>query len=494
MKHVVKTMNKPASKLHASACTQHPVFELLARYRAVFGAAWGMRRELVGPRRLTDEAAFLPAALSLRDTPIHPAPRRLAFAMMALFGIALIWASIGEVDIVAIARGRVVVSERTKLIQPLQTSIVQEVLVKDGDRVVAGQPLVALDPTSATADKFSILEQYKAAQSESLRTQLLLAALKGQSATLPTSRDFFPKEWTKTELRSATAQLDAEWGEIQAKLSRFRSELARRQAETETARAIMAKLEATLPLSRQREEDFQKLALQGFMASHAGQDRQRERIELERDLDTQRARLYEASASSAESENAKAAYLAETLRSLHERLARADLTREQTLQEQLKAVQREKITTLLAPVAGMVQQLAVHTQGGVVTDAQVLMVIVPDSAGLRAEVTLDNKDIGFVHLGQQAEIKFDTFNFTRYGTVDAEVQMVTADAVSDEKLGAVFPVALRLHRETIDVDGSPVRLSAGMNITAEIKTGKRKVIEYLFSPVQRATRESLRER
>ena len=135
-----------------------------------------------------------------------------------------------------------------------------------------------------------------------------------------------------------------------------------------------------------------------------------------------------------------------------------------------------------------------HTEGGVVTEAQPLMVIVPEDANVTAEVTLENKDIGFVSVGQEAEIKLETFTFTRYGTVKATVKTVTGDAVNDEKRGAIFPVMLSLGKTTIDVDGKAVRLSPGMNVTAEIKTGRRRVIEFLLSPVQRAVGESLRER
>jgi hemolysin D len=477
---------------------RHPARDLLARYGAVFKTAWQHRHELAGPQRLADEAAFLPAALSLQDTPVHPAPRRLAFALITLFLIALTWSIFGQVDIVAVAPGRIVVSERTKVIQPLEVSVVKRVLVKDGDRVEAGQPLVELDPTSANADKTSIDEQLKSAQSEVLRTRTLmqaLAALPASSAPgldLPARR--IPADWTSEDAGAARAQLGAEWSDITARLAKAAAEIARRQAEIATVREMVAKLEATVPIARQREADFRQLAEQGFMSSHANQDRARERIELERDLATQRARLAEANATLRESENSRAAYLAETRHALQEREAAADLKRSQGTQEQAKAAQREKLTTLTAPVKGTVQQLATHTEGGVVTEAQALMVIVPEDAQVSAEVTLENKDIGFVNPHQEAQIKLETFTYTRYGTVKAKVKSVTADAVNDEKRGAIFPVTLGLERTTIEVDGKEIRLSPGMNLTAEIKTGQRRIIEFLLSPVQRATSESLRER
>ncbi len=142
-------------------------------------------------------------------------------------------------------------------------------------------------------------------------------------------------------------------------------------------------------------------------------------------------------------------------------------------------------------MAGTVQQLAMHTEGGVVTEAQALMVTVPDSASssVSAEVTLENKDIGFVSPGQDVAIKLETFTFTRYGTVEK----VTQDAVNDEKRGAIFPATLKLNQTHIDVDGKQIELAPGMDMTAEIKTGQRRVIEFLLSPTQKAESDSFRD-
>lgn len=478
---------------------RHPALELLSHYRAVFRATWERRHELAGPRRLADEAAFLPAALSLQETPAHPAPRRLAVALCVLFVIALAWAVLGQVDIVAVAPGRIVVSERTKTLQPLEASVVKRVLVKDGDTVQAGQVLVELDATNATADQASVQEQWASAAAEELRTAALLSALRTNRApTLPPSPaaagEGRGEGGILPQHTSTTAQLHAEWQDITARLAKLAAERARREAELATVRALIAKLEATLPIAMQREADFRRLTEQGFVSSHAGQDRTRERVEQEGDLVTQRARLAEAKAALQEAEQARAAYLAETQRALGERQAQAALKREQLTQERSKTEQRSRLTQLSAPVAGTVQQVAVHTEGGVVTPAQVLMVIVPKDAEVTAEVVIDNKDIGFVNAGQVAAIKLETFPFTRYGTVAATVKSVTADAVSDEKRGAIFPATLSLNHAGIDIDGKRIALSPGMNLTAEIKTGRRRVIEYLLSPIKRIASESLGER
>jgi len=473
----------------------HPAAELWSRYATIFRAAWAGRRELAGPKRLTDEAAFLPAALSLQEIPPHPAPRRLAWAVCALFTIAVIWAIFGEIDIVAVAQGRIVVSERTKTLQPLETSVVKRVLVKDGDLVQAGQVLVELDATNASADSASVREQLGSSWSEELRTQALLEAL---GKNVPPQPSLPPEAaWGKDGVppqAATTNQLQAEWLDVTAKLSKLGAEQSRRQAEIVTVQELIAKLNATLPIAKQREADFKSLTEQGFVSGHAVQDRTRERIEQERDLATQQARLSEARAALAEAQQARAAYLAETQRLLSDRNAQAGMKRLQLVQERAKTDQRSRLTQLTASVAGRVQQVAVHTEGGVVTPAQVLMVIVPADARVTAEVTVDNKDIGFVNVGDAAEIKLETFPFTRYGTVLAKVSSLTADAVNDEKRGAIFPATLTLAQPNLLVDGKRINLSPGMNVTAEIRTGRRRVIEYLLSPVQKAMRESLGER
>ena len=276
----------------------HPVTTLLSRYRTILSAAWQARAQLAGPTRLADEAAFLPAALSLQESPLHPAPRRMAYAIMGLFIIALLWSIVGKIDIVAIAQGRIVVSERTKLVQPLERSVVKRVLVQDGDKVQAGQPLVELDPTIASADKASVDEQVKAAESDTLRARAILAAF---AAGQPRPKATYPSHWSAADTASAQAQLEAEWSDITAKLAKLGSEINRRQAEISTARELIAKLEATVPIARQRERDVATLAEEGYLPSHAGQDKTRERIELERDLATQRARLSEPQAALRES-------------------------------------------------------------------------------------------------------------------------------------------------------------------------------------------------
>ncbi len=232
------------------------------------------------------------------------------------------------------------------------------------------------------------------------------------------------------------------------------------------------------------------LAKQGYVSRHDDQDRIQARIEMEHDLATVRAGQAETAVTIEQAKQALAAWQADTLKTLNERHAKADLQQRQLQAEDVKASQRVRLTTLTAPVDGTVQQLAVHTTGGVVTPAQVLLVVVPEKGQVMADVILENKDVGFVNVGQPAEIKLETFPATRYGTVPGKVATITADAVmQDPKAqssgggpedkpaspvgGAVFPATLTLAQNIIDVGGKQIRLTPGMNLTAEIKTGRR---------------------
>ena len=300
--------------------------------------------------------------------------------------------------------------------------------------------------------------------------------------------------WSTAEQAAAQAQLLSEWQDINAKLAKLDAEANRRNAEIGTVQQTVAKLSATVPMAQTREDDFKKLVAQGFVSSHMTQDKTRERVELERDLSTTQARLLEAQSTLRETQQARVAYRMETQRLLNDRQAQAASKLQQLAQDQTKAAQRERQTQLVAPVAGVIQQLAVHSIGGVVTPAQPLMIVVPESATVTAEISIANQDIGFVNAGQAAEVKLETFSYTKYGTVSATVDMVTADAVTDEKKGSYYPATLTLAKSDMLVDGKRVHISPGMNITAEIKTGQRRIIEYLLSAVQRAGSESLRER
>lgn len=266
----------------STALSPGPVAALLGRYAAVLRAAWAAREELAGPRRMVQECAFLPAALALQETPPHPAPRRVALALCALFVLTLLWAGLGELDIVAVGQGRIKLSEGAKQIQPLETSVVKAIHVQEGSKVQAGAVLIELDSVTADAEVRQVQAERQAALAEQRRTRALIAALNANSM-----RDPLPPLVGADHPAAApeeSSRLLAEWRDIQAKRSKLLAESLRRRAELQTLERQVTKLRTTLPLLKQREQDFRDLGAQGFVSHHAGQDRLLDRVNLEQDL------------------------------------------------------------------------------------------------------------------------------------------------------------------------------------------------------------------
>lgn len=495
--------------INTNVTPPHPVRQLLTRYNAILLAAWAARRELAGPARLADERAFLPAALSLQETPVHPAPRRAAIAIMVLFSITVAWACLSHVDVVAIAHGRIVITDRTKLVQPLENAVIKAIHVKNGDQVSEGQLLVELDATTTQADSKRLHTEKEWATSELLRTQALLKSIDSKKPPKIVSNDDAILEYKE----QIDTLLKAEWSDIISKLEKLDADAAHRKAEIRTIETQLNKLQALLPTAQQREQDFIRLAKQGYVPQHDLQDRQREKLELEQDIAIQNARKSEYYSALRQNENERSVFLSETKKNLQNRYNQANLEFNRITEEIIKAEQKNALTRLNSPVSGVVQQLGVHTPGGVVTAAQVLMIIVPSNRNVIAEVQIENKDIGFVSAGQSAEIKIDAFPYTRYGTIPGTLTILAADAVSRDAMqstqyqteqdpspaqanaaSAFFPATLELAQSHLNIDGRKIDLSPGLSLTAEIKTGKRRIVEYLFSPLQQYADESMRER
>ncbi len=452
------------------------LWDLFKRYGAAFRHAWQHRAEMQGVERLPHEAQFLPAALSLQKTPVSPAPRLAMWLMIAVALLTLLWAMFGHIDVVATAQGKIVPNGRIKTIQPIETAAIKSIHVTDGQLVKAGQILIELDATAAQADQDRLRGDLGVARLEVARGQAMLAAL-DKGAMLKLER---PEGVSDTVFDEARRLLAGQMAEVSAKQSQIEAQIGQSEAELRSMQTLVRKLEQTAPIARQRAADFKKLVDKNFVSQHGYLDSEQTRIEQEaalRQARTQRAQL-----------------LAETRRVSLDGITNGQQKISALEQELLKANTRSKLMHLTSPVDGTVQQLAVHTVGGVVTAAQPLMVIVPSDNSLEVEAFLENKDIGFVKANQDAEVKVETFQFTKYGTIHAKVTSVSHDAINDEKRGLIYLTRVKMDKSTINVDGTTVSLSPGMAVSVEVKTGKRRVIEYFLSPLIQHTKESLRER
>ncbi|QSB01417.1 HlyD family type I secretion periplasmic adaptor subunit [Methylomonas sp. EFPC1] len=469
--------------------------ELLHRYRQAFRHAWARRAELDSVPRLAHESAFLPAALALQETPVSPAPRLAIWLLISFALLAVLWAGFGRIDIVATAQGKIVPNDRVKTIQPLETATVKAIHVNDGQAVKAGDVLIELDATAADADTASIANDLRTAQLTAARDSAFLQSLqtlqngKPQKPQLQ-APDAMPSEQVQHEQRL----LDGEWQELTSKLERLEADKSSRQAALRSVQATVAKLAQSAPIARRLAEDYQQLQAKKFVSSHNYLEREQARIEQEGELATQREKQQELSAAIQEAGKQQSELLAAARRTALDRLHDSEQKIETYTQAGIKARQRGQLLTLTAPVDGIVQQLAIHTVGGVVTPAQPLLIVVPADQAMEIEAFVENKDIGFVNPGQEAEIKIETFPYTKYGTLHGEVTHVSSDAINDDKRGLIYSSRVKLPRTTMAVENKTVNLTPGMAVTVEVKTGQRRVIEYFLSPLIEHVGESLRER
>lgn len=435
---------------------------LFNRYRETFAYFWRRRRALDGPPLRGFEAEFLPAALSLQAKPVSPVGRALAYVMVGLVLTVVAWSIIGRVDIVANATGKIIPSARTKTVASVEVASVRAIHVQEGQSVKAGDLLVELDASATEADH----DKAEAAQGEAL---LQIARARALVAALATGRP-------PVMALVAGVTLEKRQGEQQHVLGQYQDYLAKlRRLDGGIAHYSQA-----LPLATQQARDYQVLAETHDVPPHAYLQKEQARLDLEGQLRDAR--------------DQREALIAETRRSALDAITDGEKQANDALQDVRRAGSHNRLLRLLAPVDGTVQQLTVHTVGGVVPAAQPLMQIVPREQSVEVEATLENRDIGFVEEGQAAAVKVSAFEYTKYGTVEGRVTHVAKDAVQDEKRGLLYTTTITLNRSTLLVDGREVSLMPGMAVDVDIKTGSRRAIEYVLSPLLQHAREGLHER
>jgi hemolysin D len=440
----------------------------------------------------TTQRQFLPAALEVQETPPSPTGHWLLWLLLSLFCIGFLWACFGKVNIVVTAPGRIVPSGQVKQVQAPQAGTIAAIMVGEGERVVFGQPLVRLDPTYADADDQRIREQLDDVALQTYWREAL-------ELWLARGRDDTAKMRPTLNLGAAAqgravALYDQHRHEIAARMLAMEKDLAANRAEQATVKAERDRAQATLAVLIERVAAYKALLDQQYGARVQYLEMLQQQTDLEHSVPVLRSREHQLRESASAITARREATASELRRQNLLELARLDSENGTLEQESRKAQQHQHQQLLTAPVTGTVQELAVHTVGGVVSPAQELMKIVPENATIEVEALLQNKDIGFIHEGQLAEVKVDTFNFTKYGLIDAEVVDISNDAVEDQQLGWVFKMRLTLDRDSIAVEEKLVKLSPGMAITAEVKTGKRRLIEFFLSPLLRYKQESVRER
>jgi hemolysin D len=453
---------------------------------------------------------FLPAAIEIVETPASPVGRAIAATIILFFAVAICWAAFGRVDIIATASGKIVPTGNTKLIQPFETGVVRAIRVQDGQAVKTGDVLIELDTTINAAERDRIAKELVAGRLTVARLSAAIAGLDNPEVSFETPEGAAPEQ-IALQRKFLRNQIE----EVRAKVAHIDGQITQNEANRAAVAGTMEKLTLSIPLLRQRADIRHTLSDQGLTSKMTYWETQQDLVEHEQELVVQRARLEEATAATTALREQRRQTEAEYNRTNINDLADAQQKAASLKEALVQAEQRRQLQTLTAPVDGTVQQLAVHTIGGVVTPAQQLMVIVPAGAQLEAEAMVSNRDIGFVHPGQLVEVKIDTFNFTRYGLIHGEVASVSQDSIVRDKpadrsgaarSGALaetsepqgqellYAARIALDRTQMQIEDKLINLSSGMAVTVEIKTGSRRIIEYLLSPLMRYKHESLRER
>lgn len=438
------------------------MLSLLGRYRDAVRFHWRARRRHDGGMFNEEEAQFLPASLALQEKPVSPVARRLARVMMAMAAVLFAWAYIGRIDIVVNAAGKIVSGARTKVIASVDVASVKALHVEEGQAVKRGDVLVELDASAFDAEHDKAVGDQETYLLQAARSRALLASIDGMRAPrLPALPAVAPAHWL-----AAQQYLQGQYLDFAAKAKKIDGDIDR--------------YAQALPLARQRADDYRALSQSHDVPLHAYLEKEQARIDLEGQL--------------VEARNQRGALAAEARRGALDALTEAERLVAALTQDALRTASQSRLQTLRAPVDGTVQQLTVHTVGGVVPAAQALMAVVPEDAKLEIEAVLENKDVGFVREGQGAEVKIDAYEYTKYGTIPAHVVHLSHDAVVDDKKNMTYLAKVVLDRAWVMVDGVRMPLTPGMSVNVEIKTGSRRVVEYALSPLVRHGRESFNER
>jgi HlyD family secretion protein len=436
---------------------------------------------------------FAPDLLKLQEQPPARMPRTVGYITACLFLVLLAWAAFGKLDIIASAEGRLVPRNYSRVVQPAEAGIVREVLVRDGEAVHAGQVLLRMDATTASAD-MGMLKADAALKALSVRR--IDAELHGKPFVIHSTD---PPEVAVQVL----AQFRAHRQSYLDALAEETANLEKTQHDLQAARQQLVKLQSTVPLYRQSASSYARLVKEGFVSELGANDKIREKIEKEQELKTQEATV--AGLQSAVDQSRKK--LAQIRSSYQSQLIndRVDLVAQQlkTQGELRKQTYKSGLLELRAAEDGVVKDMLTYTPGAVVQPGAVLLNIVPKKEPLFAEFAIRNEDVGFVAPGQSVKVKLQAYPFQKYGMLDGRVEVVSADSLANEPQKAEaqgqspqsYKALIRLAGQELRApDGEMLKLAPGMVVEAEINQGHRTVLEYLLSPVQRVAQEAARER
>lgn len=468
--------------------------DFLARYIAVWRDVWLIRDQLNPPKRSAEELAFLPAHLELTDTPISVLPKWIVRFIVVFTIFSLMWSWFGQIDIVATASGNILSSDRSKTIQPLETSVVKEIYVHNGQHVRKGEVLVDLTAIGSDSDIIQFERDLHLAELSKLRQEAMLVSLNKHNT--PKIDVAHAKALGLLESDIQAAQLLAlnQYQSWMSQDEQLKSALRGHQAELDAAYAQEQKLISIGVIENRKTKDYYELRADDFISEHAYLEQESKSIANKNDLQSTRSQIQRLNALIKQAEKNRELNTQNLRRDILDSLRQIGEQIDHYNNQVYKAKQRQKLLSIQSPVDGVVQELSTYTVGGVVQAAQKIMVVVPNDENMEVEALVLNKDIGFVKVGQNVIIKVESFPYTRYGFLTGKVKSISLDATTHHQLGLVYAATISLDKNTLDIGEKEIHLTSGMNVTVEIKTGKRRVLDYMLSPLQVKLDESFRER
>ncbi len=442
-----------------------------------------------------------PLQLIQNEAPSHVG-RIVLWTVSILIFVMLVWAALGKLDIIATAEGKLVPQTLVKIVQPAEAGVVKQLLVNEGDAVKQGQVLARLDTTMASADKAGI-------SSDLATQQMQMRRLEAELADQP----MLPKAGDDTERYAHVQdQYTAHRRAFLDGLDQEKSLLTKAEHERKSATEILSKLEQTLPTYKKSADAYAKLEKEGFVGGLAAAEKQREAIEKSKDLDAQQSTVAALNATIA-AQTKKISQLQSSYKSeLQTELADVRARTAQLQPNLDKSIYREGLMELRAPQDGVIKDLATTTVGAVVQPGTVVLTLVPQGEQLYADVNIKNDDAGFVQVGQSAQVKLAAYPFQKYGMLTGKVIRISADSTESSQPNtgstntngsdantaaaiATYKARVKLDEQALrDPQGKVLTITPGMQVVAEINQGRRTVLEYLLSPVQKAVQEAGRER
>lgn len=438
---------------------------------------------LLYPLKRDDSHEFKPTMAEIEERPVNPLGRIIFWAIITAMVFFTIWMCMGKVDVVVSARGLVIPDGDVKIIQPLDTGIVSSIMCREGDYVRKGQVLMEIDP-SITAPEFESKE--KTLQYLELEKHRIDSTL-GKASFGPDAKKY-DRESVRTQrelYQSALAGLDKQ---VEAK----KAELRKTEEEMNSVEKERLHNDALFFMAKEKEKRLKGVL--DIIARNEYEKALNDMLTYSNNIEQAKGRIGQLAQQRSQIIH-EIAYINENFKtvSLKEFSDKHKQSTEIKAEMDKTSFRNEK-QRILSPVEGYVANLFVHTVGGVVTPAQKLMVVVPTGTHLVMKTTVLNKDIGFVKEGMPVLVKIDTFDFQKYGTLNGTVRNVSKHSTEDDKLGPVYEVFISPLETHIIVEGNKTEISSGMSLTAEIKVGKRRIIEFFIYPIIKYLDEGIKVR